>query len=100
MYKLNRMTAGSVIAVAAVIGSAGLALADGYSAPRGVVVAPADSWSGVYFGVASGYQTSTITQTFIFDEATDPKNKYSSSLAGGFLGAQHKFGSIVLGVEA
>ena len=60
MYKLSKLAAGSAIAATAALGGAGLALADGY-APKGkVVYEPPSDWSGVYFGVGSGYQWSSI----------------------------------------
>ena len=63
MYNLSKLAAGSVIVATAALGSAGVALADGY-APKGKVVyeRPSD-WSGVYFGVSSGYQWSSIDVT-------------------------------------
>ncbi len=56
MNKLSKLAAGSVIAATAALGGASAVLADGY-APKGKVVyeRPSD-WSGVYFGVGSGYQ--------------------------------------------
>ena len=100
MYNLSKLAAGSVIVAAAAIGSAGVALADGY-APKGKVVyeRPSD-WSGVYFGVSSGYQWSGVSV------AHDPAaggigitSNHDETLVGGHIGAQHQFGSIVLGVE-
>ena len=60
MYNLSKLAAGSVIVAAAAIGSAGVALADGYAAQgKGGLRTPSD-WSGVYFGVSSGYQWSSM----------------------------------------
>ena len=58
MYKVSKLAAGSVIAATAALGTASVALADGYEPRRVVYERPMD-WSGVYFGVGSGYQWST-----------------------------------------
>lgn len=94
MYNLSKLAAGSVIAAAAALGSAGVALADGYAPKRAVYERPAD-WSGVYFGVSSGWQWSSIQVGPVFNPETD----HDSALVGAFLGVQHQFGAIVLGVE-
>jgi outer membrane immunogenic protein len=100
MYKISKLAVGSVIAATAALGGTSVALADGY-VPRGKVVyeRPSD-WSGVYFGVSSGYQWSNIGVT------SDPPAAFggydfdtSSSMIGAHLGIQHQFGAIVLGVE-
>ncbi len=103
MYKLNKLAAGSVIAAAAALASAGAALADGYVAKGKTVVyeRPTD-WSGVYFGVGSGYQWSNIDvcipgtpcgfgQAFSVDQDT--------GFLSAHLGLQHQWGGVVLGVE-
>ena len=98
MYKLSKLAAGSVIAASAALTMAGNALADGYSAPRRVVYERPADWSGVYFGVSSGYQWSDIDTHFIA-----PPNDFGVSHDGGIVGAhlglQHQVGVIVLGVE-
>ena len=99
MYKISKLAAGSVIAATAALGSAGMALADGYE-PKGRVAyeRPSD-WSGVYFGLHSGYQWSSI------DVAIEPGSLFpfsvdhSSEFVGGHIGIQHQWGNIVLGVE-
>jgi len=99
MYKLSKLAAGSVIAATAAIGSAGVALADGYE-PKGRVVyeRPSD-WSGVYFGVQSGYQWSN--SDFAFVTGGPPLSiDYASPIVGAHIGIQHQFGLVVLGVEA
>lgn len=97
MRKLSKLAAGSVIATATAIGGAGLALADGYNAPRVRYERPSD-WSGVYFGVQSGYQWSSIDTNFV-NAGTNFSVDQNSGLVGAFLGYQHQFGQIVLGVE-
>jgi opacity protein-like surface antigen len=97
MYKVSKVAAGSVIAATAALGGASVALADGYSAPRVAYERPAD-WSGVYFGVSSGYQWSSI------DLVSSPGGARVSvsdndALVGAHLGLQHQFGAIVVGVE-
>jgi outer membrane immunogenic protein len=96
MNTLMKCAAGSAIAAGAVIWGAGLALADGYAAPKAAAVTATD-WSGVYFGVQSGYQWSTIDQRFVTLDSVS--NDFTSATVGGHLGVQHQFGSIVLGLE-
>jgi outer membrane immunogenic protein len=109
MYKASKLAAGSVIAATAALGGASVALADGYSSPRVAYERPAD-WSGVYFGVGSGYDWSTVdvhqVPTTAFGGAfgsANPGIGISSSNDTGFvsahLGIQHQFGAVVLGVE-
>src|SRR5262245_55037934 len=95
MNKISKLAVGSVIAAGATLCGAGLALADGYAAPRAAYVPPTD-WSGLYFGVHSGYQWSSIDQTFATDTASVD---YAAAVVGGHLGLQHQFGAIVLGIE-
>jgi opacity protein-like surface antigen len=103
MYKISKLAVGSVIAASAALGGASVALADGY-VPRGKVVyeRPSD-WSGVYFGVSSGYQWSSID---VANPAgggavgTAITSDHADGLAGAHLGVQHQFATIVLGVEA
>ena len=99
MYKLSKLAAGSVIATAAALGSAGVALADGY-APKGKVVyeRPSD-WSGVYFGVSSGYQWSDINFNPVGNPAAGYNVTHDNGIAGGHIGVQHQFGAVVLGIE-
>ena len=109
MYKISKLAAGSVIAAAAALGGASVALADGYSAPRVAYERPMD-WSGVYFGVGSGYQWSTVdvhqvpTTAFggAFGSANDGigiSSRNDQAFVNAHLGFQHQFGAIVLGVE-
>jgi outer membrane immunogenic protein len=97
MYKVSKLAAGSVIAATAALGGASVALADGYSAPRVAYERPAD-WSGVYFGVSSGYQLSEIPIHFT-DFGTKIKTHHDDALVDAHLGLQHQFGVIVVGVE-
>jgi outer membrane immunogenic protein len=98
MNNLSKLAAGTVIAATAALGGASVALADGY-VPRGKVVyeRPSD-WSGVYFGVSSGYQWNS-TDVSILPAGPSVSMDHDSYMVGGFLGIQHQFGSIVLGVE-
>src|SRR5215467_8511496 len=103
MYKVSKLAAGSVIAATAAVGCASVALADGYEPRRVAYERPAD-WSGVYFGVGSGYQWSTIdvhqVPTAAFGGAfgsANPGIGISSDHDTGFvsahLGYQHQFGA-------
>jgi outer membrane immunogenic protein len=96
MFKLSKI-AGSVIAVAAVLGSAGVALADKYVPKGKVAYERPTNWSGFYFGVQSGYQWSDIDSDLAVGTSFDVT--HDSGIVGAFLGYQHQFGSVVLGVE-
>jgi len=109
MYKLSKLAAGSAILATAALGSAGIALADGYQ-PKGKVVyeRPSD-WSGVYFGVGSGYQWSTVDVDHV-PSGVNPgagsantgigiSSDHSDGFVSAHLGVQHQFGSVVLGIE-
>jgi outer membrane immunogenic protein len=97
MFKLNKI-AGSVIAVTAILGSAGVALADGYVPKGKVAYERPTNWSGFYFGVQSGYQWSDIDTTYTaFGTSFDVT--HDSGFVGAHMGLQHQFGAVVLGVE-
>jgi outer membrane immunogenic protein len=98
MYKLSKLAAGSVIMAAAALSGASAVLADGYE-PKGRMVyeRPTD-WSGVYFGLHSGYQWSSIDSRFT-DLGTGFSVDQSSAFGGAHIGVQHQFNNIVVGVE-
>jgi outer membrane immunogenic protein len=98
MYKVSKLAAGSVIMATAALGGASVALADGYEPRRVAYERPAD-WSGVYFGVQSGYQWSTSDFRFVTG-GPGLSIDSSSAILGGHLGYQHQFGVVVVGVEA
>ena len=99
MNTLMKYAAGSAIAAGAIIWGANLALADGAAAPR-AAAAPTTDWSGVYFGLQSGYTWSTIDQRFVrFVPNDSVSNDFTAATVGAHLGVQHQFGSLVLGVE-
>jgi opacity protein-like surface antigen len=101
--------ASSLLAVSAAvaIAGAGVAQADGY-AGGGRVVAPYN-WSGLYFGVHSGWSWSDTSAAYPstiipalsiggvpgagWDTTTD------APIVGGQIGLQHQFGLLVVGVE-
>jgi len=98
MYNLSKLAAGSVIVATAALGSAGVASADGYERKGKVVYERPSDWSGVYFGLSSGYQWSSIG---VSNPAFPPgfTADHDSYLIGAHLGLQHQFGNIVVGVE-
>src|SRR5215467_5468831 len=104
MYKVSKLAAGSVIAATAALGTASVALADGYEPRRVAYERPAD-WSGVYFGVGSGFQWSTIDVAHVpggvFPGTTGIgiSSTHDDAFVSAHLGVQHQFGAIVLGVE-
>jgi outer membrane immunogenic protein len=71
--------------------------ADGM-AQRAAPVAQAASWSGLYFGVHSGWQWSDVDVNFP-SFGTAFSVSHDSPVVGGHIGIQHQFGQIVLGVE-
>jgi outer membrane immunogenic protein len=95
MFKLNKI-AGSVIAVAAITGSAGVALADGYVPKGKVAYERPTNWSGFYFGVQSGYAWSDIE---VSEGGGAAAVDQATPIVGTHLGLQHQFGAVVLGVE-
>jgi outer membrane immunogenic protein len=108
MYKVSKLAAGSVIATTAALGWASVALADGYE-PRRVAYERPTDWSGVYFGVGSGYQWSSIDVNQV-PSAVNPgagsanpgigiNSEHNEAFVSAHLGAQHQFGNIVLGIE-
>jgi outer membrane immunogenic protein len=104
MYKVSKLAAGSVIAATAALGTASIALADGYEPRRVAYERPAD-WSGVYFGVGSGYQWSTIDVAHVpggvFPGTTGIgiSSDHDDAFVSAHLGVQHQWGALVLGVE-
>ena len=82
--------------------AADIARADGRPAARGAapVVQPAPtSWSGLYFGLHSGFQWSEFDTGYpAFGTAFSVS--HDSWVVGGQIGIQHQFGNFVLGVEA
>jgi opacity protein-like surface antigen len=102
MYKMSKLAAGSVIAAAAALGGASVALADGYTPKTVTYERPAD-WSGVYFGVGSGFQWSSI-------DVADPitagiirgaafTSDHDETFVSAHIGVQQQWGNIVLGIE-
>jgi opacity protein-like surface antigen len=90
------LLAGAFVAGAFIATSAGVN-ADGMTRAAPVVQAPT-SWSGLYFGVHSGWQWSDIN---VQNPAFPPgvTVDHDSPVVGGQIGLQHQFGLIVVGVE-
>jgi opacity protein-like surface antigen len=98
MYKISKLAAGSVIAATAAITGGPVALADGYTPSRVVYQRPVD-WSGVYFGVNSGYSwSSTHVENPAFP-AAGITSDYDTGIVGIHGGVQHQWGAVLLGVE-
>jgi outer membrane immunogenic protein len=97
MRKLSTLAAGTAVAAIAAFAGTGLALADGGPGKRVVYEKPWD-WGGLYFGVHSGYQWSSVN---VQNPAFPPGFGFDhdSMVVGGHIGIQHQFGAIVLGVE-
>jgi outer membrane immunogenic protein len=85
--------AGAFVATSAAVNADGMA-----KAPQVVQQAPT-SWSGLYFGVHSGWQWSTDVN--VQNPAFPPgfTVDHDSPVVGGQIGIQHQFGQIVVGVE-
>src|SRR5215467_2706209 len=99
MSKLSKLAAGSVIAAAAAVGGANSALADEYASKKVAYERPAD-WSGVYFGIGSGYQWSSIDVHHVPSlTGIGISSDHDEWFVSGHIGVQHQWGNIVLGVE-
>ena len=98
MSKLSKLAAGSAILAAVAIGGAGMALADGYKSKKVVYERPAD-WSGVYFGVSSGYAWGDFDNTYTTPGAGRWDVGPDTGIVGAHIGIQHQFGAVVLGIE-
>src|SRR5688572_28247916 len=99
MFKLNKI-AGSVIAVTAILGSAGVALADGYVPKGKVAYERPTNWSGFYFGVGSGYQWSSTDLSIAQAPGLGSVGvDHDSAIVTAFAGVQHQVGLVVVGVE-
>jgi outer membrane immunogenic protein len=94
------LLAGTFVAGAFVAMSGGVN-ADGTArkapAPQLVQQAPA-TWSGVYFGVHSGWQWSDYNTAYT-NFTTSWGVNHDSPVVGGQIGIQHQFGQVVLGIE-
>src|SRR5215813_1096498 len=104
MLKLSKIAAGSVITVTAAFGGASVALADGSAPAKVAYERPAD-WSGVYFGVGSGFQWSSIDVAHVPSVISPTTGIGISSdhdewFLSAHIGVQHQWGPWVLGIEA
>ncbi len=97
MRQLNRLAAGTAVVAFAAFAGVGLAQADGMRGKRVAYEKPWD-WGGLYFGVHSGYQWSSVN---VENPAFPPGFGFDhdSPVVGGQIGIQHQFGQIVLGIE-
>jgi opacity protein-like surface antigen len=98
MKVVRKLAAGLAVAATAVVASVGIAQADGAAARAAPTAAAPTSWSGLYFGVHSGWQWSNI---HVENPAFPPglTVDHDSAIVGGQIGLQHQFGQIVIGVE-
>jgi outer membrane immunogenic protein len=85
-------------AAAAILAGAHVARADGMPGGPGPAYAPA-LWSGAYVGIESGWDWDSVHTTFT---DFDTHSHYNRDVlnAGLFVGYQHQFGPLVIGVEA
>ena len=93
MHKFSKLAAGSAIAATAALGGAGTALADGYAPREEVVYERPTDWSGVYFGVGSGYQWSDIDVEQCRCCRYRHRVRSPDGLVGAHIGLQHQFGN-------
>ena len=101
------LVAGAFVAGAFVATSSGVN-ADGMAsrAKAAPVVQAPTTWSGVYFGVQSGWAWADIGSTITAspgagaDGVGSDSVRHDAPVVGGQMGIQHQFGNIVLGVEA
>ena len=82
--------------------TAGGVKADGMAAPRVATVQEAPTtWSGVYFGIHSGWAWSNYDNTYTAPGVAGQAWSTNSDdpLVGGQIGIQHQFGQVILGLE-
>ena len=96
MHMFSKLAAGSAILATVALGSTGLAQADGYKAKGKVAFERPTDWSGVYFGVSSGYEWSDINFSPV---GANYEVTHADGIVGAHLGIQHQFGAVVLGIE-
>ena len=101
MHIFSKLAAGSAILATVALGSTGLALADGYKAKGKVAFERPTDWSGVYFGIGSGYQWSSVDVVSAVCGPNDIaiSSDHADGIVSAHIGVQHQFGNIVLGVE-
>jgi opacity protein-like surface antigen len=102
MAKLSNVIALTTTVAFAAFAGVGLAQADGMPGKRVAYEKPWD-WGGLYFGVHSGYQWSSLN---VQDPTPPPFGPlpsfgfdHDSMVVGGHIGLQHQFGAIVVGIE-
>lgn len=83
------------------LGSAVLALLAATTAQAADIGAPTYNWTGAYIGVQAGGRWA---EEHLFGHAangeTDFYNKPSGGLVGGYIGYNHQFENVMLGIEA
>jgi len=84
--------------VAAAVGGAGVAQADGYAAKGKVVYEKPWSWSGLYIGLHSGWAFADIDSHLVPANLSDGTD-HDSHLVGLHVGLQQQIGNWVIGVE-
>jgi len=99
LSKLNAVLAGSAALAVAAIGGAGVAQADAYEKGARVSYERPASWSGVYFGLHSGYAWTDSDATFLFTPTQGYGVAHDAPVVGGQIGIQVQFGQLVVGVE-
>jgi opacity protein-like surface antigen len=100
MKVVCKLAAGLALAATAVVAGVGIAQADGAAARAAPTAAAPTSWSGLYFGVNSGWQWSNIDVANPAFPQFGISVDHDSAIVGGQIGLQHQFGLWVLGVEA
>jgi opacity protein-like surface antigen len=75
--------------------------ADGMAQRAAPVMQAPTTWSGLYFGVNSGWAWSESDITFVGPPALSIGGiQHDAPTVGGQIGLQHQFGNVVLGIEA
>jgi opacity protein-like surface antigen len=95
--KLHHLLAASLACTATALIPAGNARADGVARAPAAYTAPS-TWTGVYIGAESGWETEDVHTRFTEIRAHSNTDRDVIN-AGLFAGYQQQFGSIVLGVE-
>ncbi len=98
MQKVTKFVAGCAIAASMALGSAGMAQADGMAPGKAKAAAEAPlNWSGVYFGINSGWAWSTTEN--VYTSGANWSADSNTGIVGGQIGIQHQYGNFVVGLE-
>ena len=90
-------------AAGAFVAMSGAVNADGMAPRAAPVLQAPTTWSGLYFGVHSGWAWTDVTSNFVdatgASLGTNDSAQHDAPVVGGQIGLQHQFGQLVVGLE-